>query len=621
MTVEAPSPAGAAAPTLSPRHREDLVRSGLSDDTIRRSGIRSASAEEVHAAVGLDAGSGMLIPYGGARLPAGTAFHRVKPDRPYPVGEGKTAKYLSPPKRLNPEGNRLYVPPTLDGAALADPSRWLIVTEGEKKILKAVQEGFEGVALAGIWSWRKRDEDHRSAPISDLFAVDWRDRGVFVVFDSDAATNADVQRAERALRDELERRGARVFVVRLPEPTYDEARTHGPKFGLDDFLVARGRDALTALLDRAHGALPLGAKTAAALLAEADSDEPWLIEGVWPEAGCGFFAGEPKSKKSFLALLLAYAVVTGRAFLGRGVRRGPVLIVDEENDRRELKKRMRRVARGLGVDPQQKDIVIAAPSVLRLDDDESVAELDRLMSQVRPALVVLDPFVRLHRGDENDASSVAALLGRLRTLSRAHRCAIVVVHHMRKKGEGRGGVAHGQRMRGSSDFHGWLDAAVYTEVERDAIKLTFESRYAVAPEPIHVNLADAADAVLITVVDAPQDAAPDDRSDSLRAVLARQSEPLTKEQLKGATGLGDKALRKALESLRTSGELDEGIRKSDGGRPAKVFRLRAFPSDGSLRGDAEKKKKSGDGEDLLLPPSTHREEAEGKELRCAGGRS
>src|SRR5205085_10589883 len=79
--------------------------------------------------------------------------------------------------------------------------------------------------------------------IPDLAAVVWAGRTLFVVFDSDAATNPNVRAAERALVAALTVAGAIVRVVRLP------GGPDGRKQGLDDFLVAGSPDDLRDLLD------------------------------------------------------------------------------------------------------------------------------------------------------------------------------------------------------------------------------------------------------------------------------------------------------------------------------------------------------------------------------------
>ena len=193
--------------SLLPRHRKDLEDSGLSAETQMRSGIYSAPAEATRKLGFGHVGPGMVIPYTGQ-----SAFVRLKPDRP-PSGNGRVAKYLTPPGA----GNRLYVPPTLDPTILQDPAERLLITEGEKKALKAVQEGFACVALAGVWNFQpKRSPGARRVLLPDFKTIAWEGRPVYLVYDSDLADNDNVRRAERALAQLLAKRNADVKLVRLP---------------------------------------------------------------------------------------------------------------------------------------------------------------------------------------------------------------------------------------------------------------------------------------------------------------------------------------------------------------------------------------------------------------------
>jgi AAA domain len=65
--------------------------------------------------------------------------------------------------------------------------------------------------------------------------------------------------------------------------------------------------------------------------------------------------------------------------------------------------------------------VITAPTV-RLDLEADRTNLDETVAKLKPRLLVLDPFVRLHRIDENASGEVAPLLAYLRELQR-HRIA------------------------------------------------------------------------------------------------------------------------------------------------------------------------------------------------------
>ncbi len=76
----------------------------------------------------------------------------------------------------------------------------------------------------------------------------------------------------------------------------------------------------------------------------------------------------------------------------------------------------------------QLDIqVITAPS-LRLDTLQDQTRLRQTVELLQPKLLLLDPFVRLHRIDENASSDVSAILAFLRELQRLFRLAVVVVH-------------------------------------------------------------------------------------------------------------------------------------------------------------------------------------------------
>lgn len=198
---------------LSTNHLRDLKLSGLSEETIQASLCHSVTASEAKKILGFGIGCPALaFPYPD---PDGVPWvTRLKPDVPCQCpGRKKPAKYLSPAKSKN----RLYTPPTLDLSVLQNATEDLVVTEGEKKALKSVQEGFPCIAIAGVWCWRSKDESGVSKPIKDFDRVVWQKRTVFICFDSDAATNPNVMDAESALATELCSRGAVVKIIRLPE--------------------------------------------------------------------------------------------------------------------------------------------------------------------------------------------------------------------------------------------------------------------------------------------------------------------------------------------------------------------------------------------------------------------
>jgi hypothetical protein len=70
------------------------------------------------------------------------------------------------------------------------------------------------IALGGVSSWRGTKDGLALLP--ELMGIEWKDREVAIVFDSDAVTNPDVLREENMIASALVGLGAKVKVVRLP---------------------------------------------------------------------------------------------------------------------------------------------------------------------------------------------------------------------------------------------------------------------------------------------------------------------------------------------------------------------------------------------------------------------
>jgi AAA domain len=124
---------------------------------------------------------------------------------------------------------------------------------------------------------------------------------------------------------------------------------------------------------------------------------------------------------------------------------------------------------------------------------------------LQPRLLILDPFVRLHRIDENASAEVAPLLAYLRELQRRYALAVLVVHHAKK---GAGNVRAGQALRGSSEFHAWGDSNLYLRRDGDTLTLTVEHRAAPAPQPMKIELVEAGEALALQLVERSETAAP-----------------------------------------------------------------------------------------------------------------
>lgn len=296
-------------------------------------------------------------------------------------------------------------------------------------------------------------------------------------------------------------------------------------------------------------------------LADLDASRAWLVEPLWARAGVGILGGAPKCHKSWIGLDLALSVASATPCLGRFEVRdpGPVLLYLAEDAPGVVKQRLAGLCapRGLELDPLPIHVV-TAPS-LRLDLPIDQRRLHKTLAALRPRLLVLDPFVRLHRIDENSAAEVSAVLAFLREVQRAHDTAVLVVHHARKNAAG----SAGQGLRGSGDFHAWTDSALYVRRRRGDLVVTVEHRAAAAPDPFVVGLsADDSSAAAHLVVQGDAEAEPaalagaPDLKPRILAGLDGSRGPLSRETLRATLRVRNDTLGVALRELEAAGAVE-----------------------------------------------------------------
>lgn len=286
--------------------------------------------------------------------------------------------------------------------------------------------------------------------------------------------------------------------------------------------------------------------TRAADLVDVPTARRWLVEDLWSDEAVGIVGGEPKCCKSFLALDLAIAVASGSPCVRRFAvaRTGRVLLFAAEDALHIVRQRLAGIALAAGRELVDLDIqVITAPSV-RLDVERDRDALTETVAKLRPRLLVLDPFVRLHRIDENISGEVAPLLAYLRELQRRYHVAVVLVHHARKGGAK---MRAGQALRGSSEFHAWGDSNLYLRRHGEQLVLSVEHRAAASIGNVNLVLDTAEAAVALRTVD--RDEAPA----AMATTLALSLEQRLVEQLAAAiTPISATALRKLCQVRNTA---------------------------------------------------------------------
>jgi RecA-family ATPase len=298
-------------------------------------------------------------------------------------------------------------------------------------------------------------------------------------------------------------------------------------------------------------------------IANPESAQRWLVEGLWGASSVGVIGGAPKCAKTWLGLDLALSVATGTACLGKYAvpEPGPVLVYLAEDALLVVRERIAGMARHRGLDLGQLEIHVITAPVLRLDREPDRTRLRETTKRLRPRLLLLDPLVRLHGIDENHAGEVAELLSYFRSLQRQLAVSVLLVHHTRKNAAA--GVAAGQGLRGSSDIHAFGDSNLYLRRTREHLVLSSEHRAAAASPSVYLELVatDVPTTHLEVIGELRDGSTKLTRDGQPRSLEERvldllgQGATLTRAKLRDSLGVKNERLGEALESLERAGRL------------------------------------------------------------------
>ena len=290
-----------------------------------------------------------------------------------------------------------------------------------------------------------------------------------------------------------------------------------------------------------------------ALVEPQSAQQRWLIDELWLASGVGILGGRPKVFKTYLAAQISVAVASGGSVLERPARTpGPVLFFGAEDSLSALRERFDGLAAVRSLPLESLPIYLIDVPVLRLDRRKDLHRLRATVEKYAPRLLVLDPFVRLARVDENSAADVSAVLASLRAIQRDYDVAILLVHHARKSP-----AAHpSQALRGSSDFAAWSDSNLYLVRRQQRLTLFVEHRSAPSPElPFQLTLqAEPAPHLALSNGAFPQTEPPTDPlHNAILEHLARAPHPLSTTELRDLLRRRKADVVDALQCLRDQG--------------------------------------------------------------------
>ncbi len=194
-------------------------------------------------------------------------------------------------------------------------------------------------------------------------------------------------------------------------------------------------------------------------------DEPvdFLIRDILVAGSNGFVGGEPKSLKSWVALAIGLSLSTGHALFDRFPVALPrrVLYVQEEDNERRVRRRIRRLLAGCGWDsPTDEMFRYSVLAGLLLDDPAWIAKLREELELFRPALVICDVFENMHLQDSNDRKALKPVFRNMTLLSKEFGCGFLLVDHFSKQAVGKSRRG-GQRLSGTTGKHAFAENSLY----------------------------------------------------------------------------------------------------------------------------------------------------------------
>lgn len=226
---------------------------------------------------------------------------------------------------------------------------------------------------------------------------------------------------------------------------------------------------------------------AASFLAKPEPQIEWLIENIWVDKSRGLIAGNPGVGKTWIALDMLVSVASGTLCMGKyPVKKGAVLLVEEEGSSLNLQRRLHALARARQLkDSQLADLFLITRQFTRIPAD--AVELFHLIMEHEIKLVVFDSLRAVHSADENSSLEMQKVLDSFGRLNSATEASIILIHHLSKSSDISNKPLF-ERLRGSSALWAWRDCILGIEGEEDATESTcsFQFRDADAQQPIHI---------------------------------------------------------------------------------------------------------------------------------------
>ena len=202
----------------------------------------------------------------------------------------------------------------------------------------------------------------------------------------------------------------------------------------------------------------------------------WVYPQLLLRGYIGLIVGPGGVAKSTLQLVAAVGAATGRDLLGLGrVRQCNVLVINNEDDETELKRRIAAILIHYGVDPAEldgklftisgymKSIRFANYAGNIVSRSQTLNQIEALIGEHEIGALFVDPFISTHTAPENDNNAMDQVVSIFKQLAGKRDIAISIAHHTKKVGGGGDTESHAgdaESGRGASAIKDAARAAV-----------------------------------------------------------------------------------------------------------------------------------------------------------------
>jgi hypothetical protein len=279
----------------------------------------------------------------------------------------------------------------------------------------------------------------------------------------------------------------------------------------------------------------------------------WVVPDLIPTDGITVITGDFGSFKTYVSYFLADAIVAGGEFACRTCQRHPVLFLDRENSHSTVYLRRSLI----GNLKTRDDVRILGLFTETPAPDFTDSGLLSVCARVKP-VIFIDSLTDFHTGlKENDADDMTECFRQIRALVTAGAAAVIILHHVPKNGNGKGG-----RYRGSTSIPAAGSNALLVEkVGKNTAKIKgFKTRDG-EDQSIELKLSFSTQAVSYEVINSGRD--PDAELRDRIEQYVRQHDGCSANDVVTALGKRKKTVLDHIDAMVNIGRLTRTGRGSD----------------------------------------------------------